>query len=244
MKRFVIYAFVGVFVVWALRILFPPSSHPEATRRMQCYNNIKQIVLALQNYHDDFGAFPPSYLADEERRPKHSWRVLLLPYLDAKDVYDQYRFEEPWDSPHNISLQDEIPPAFQCPSFVLDHRRQATNTPHFQCLTNYVVISDPSGIFDASNASQISDVTDGTSVTVLVAEVRNHAVHWLKPSDVSLDDIISDLIVSSDDSRANHTGGLLFGMADGSVQFISADTDVDSIRALVTKAGGERRHKF
>lgn len=244
MTRLVIYTFVCAFVLFALWVLFPSSSHPEANRRTQCHNNFKQVVLALQNYHDEFDAFPPAYIADESGRPKHSWRVLILPYLDAKDVYDRYRFEEPWSSSHNLSIQDEIPPAYQCPSFVRKHEHHAINAQHFKRLTNCVAISDPSGIFDASNSSRMSDVTDGTSNTVLVAEVRNRAVHWLEPSDVSLNDVISDLLVSSDASQANHEGGLLFGMADGAVVFIPAATDTEIVRGLVTKAGGEPRHKF
>jgi hypothetical protein len=244
MKRFVIYAAVSVFILLALTILLPSSSHPEATRRVECCNNVQRIVLALQDYHLEFGAFPPAYIADEHGRPKHSWRVLILPYLDAQKVYNQYRFDEPWSSPHNLSLQDDIPKVYQCPSFLLAHQRQATHSQHFQRLANYVAISDPSGIFDTSNSNRISDVTDGTSTTVLVAEVRNHAVHWLEPSDASVNDVISDLLVSSDASQANHAGGLLFGMADGGVTFIPADTDVDKVRGLITKSGGEPRQRF
>lgn len=244
MKRFVIYVAVSVFALLSLTMLLPSSSHPEALRRIECHNNVKRIVLALQDYHLEFGAFPPAYIADERGRPKHSWRVLILPYLGAKKVYNQYRFDEPWSSPHNLSLQDDIPNVYQCPSFVLANQRHAAHSQHFRRLANYVAISDPSGIFDTSNSNRLSDVTDGTSATALVAEVWNHAVHWLEPSDVSVNDIISDLLASSDEPQANHAGGLLFGMADGAVTFIPADTDIDTVRGLVTKSGGEPRHRF
>jgi hypothetical protein len=51
--------------------------------------------LALRNYHDRYGRFPPAYVADEHGRPTHSWRVLLLPWLDHRAIYDRYRFDEP-----------------------------------------------------------------------------------------------------------------------------------------------------
>jgi len=244
MKRFVIYTVVGVFVLLALKVLLPSLSHPEAYRLSECRNNFNQILIALHNYHDVFGTFPPAYIPDESGHPKHSWRVLILPYLDARDTYDRYRFEEPWSSPHNLSIQDEIPSAYQCPSFVREYQRHAISAEHFKRLTNCVAISDPSGIFHTWTPTRMSDVTDGTTATVLVAEVRNHAVHWLEPSDVSFNDVVSDLLVSSGVPQANHEGGLLFGMADGTVEFISADTDAEIIRGLVTKAGGEPHPGF
>src|SRR4051812_9073955 len=79
-----------------------PSTGPrEASKRTQCKNNLKEIALALHNYHEAYGCFPPAYIADKDGRPMHSWRVLILPYLDEKPLYLKYRFDEPWNGPHN-----------------------------------------------------------------------------------------------------------------------------------------------
>ena len=61
----------------------------EAARRSQCKGNLKQIGLALLNYHDTFGCFPPAYIADADGKPMHSWRVLILPYIDNAQLYNQ-----------------------------------------------------------------------------------------------------------------------------------------------------------
>ena len=87
----------------------------EAARRMQCTNNLKQIALAMHNYHDVHGSFPAAYIADENGRPMHSWRVALLPYLERSDLYNQYNFNEPWDSPGNLKVAEQLPQTYRCP---------------------------------------------------------------------------------------------------------------------------------
>ena len=62
-----------------ISLILPAMSYPrKAVWRAQCRNNLKQIGLALHNYHDTYESFPPAYIADENGRPMHSWRVLLL----------------------------------------------------------------------------------------------------------------------------------------------------------------------
>jgi hypothetical protein len=86
------------------------------SRPGKCVNNLKQIALALHNYHDDHGCFPPAYVADANGRPMHSWRVLILPYLEQKVLYDQYDFTEPWNGPNNSKLLATPPDTYGCPS--------------------------------------------------------------------------------------------------------------------------------
>ena len=60
----------------------------------------------MNNYEAQHGCFPPAYSVDKDGRPLHSWRVLLLPYLDEEELYKQLRLDEPWDSPHNKAVFD------------------------------------------------------------------------------------------------------------------------------------------
>jgi hypothetical protein len=88
-----------------LGLLLPAvQSARETARRMQCANNLKQISLAMLSYEQQYHSLPPAFVADKNGRPMHSWRVLLLPYLDCKPLYDAYHFDEPWDGPHNRAL--------------------------------------------------------------------------------------------------------------------------------------------
>src|SRR5579863_9248252 len=118
-KGFTLIELLVVIAIIAILVslLIPATQQArEAARRSQCKNNLKQIGLALHNYHDAFGSFPPAFVADANGKPMHSWRVLILPYLDQLPLYKEYNFSEPWDGPNNSRLLNRMPPAFSCPS--------------------------------------------------------------------------------------------------------------------------------
>jgi hypothetical protein len=111
--------FFGLFVCGGvlLALLLPAvQAAREAARRTQCSNNLKQIALAFHNYHDTYKTFPPAYIPDENGRPMHSWRVLILPFLEQQALYNMYNFDEPWDSPANAMVTSTAIPVFQCAS--------------------------------------------------------------------------------------------------------------------------------
>jgi hypothetical protein len=81
----------------------------------QCFDNAQQITSAFRAYNDRHGAFPPLHTVDEEGKPLHSWRVLILPFIDQKILYDQIRLDEPWDSDHNRRFHNQMPSLYKCP---------------------------------------------------------------------------------------------------------------------------------
>ncbi|QDU78053.1 hypothetical protein Pan97_51330 [Bremerella volcania] len=96
--KVVIIILVVVFGVMALlcagivvALLVPAIGQARmAAQRMQSQNNLKVIGLALHNYHDTYGTLPPAYIPDEDGQPMHSWRVLILPFVEANHIYAQY----------------------------------------------------------------------------------------------------------------------------------------------------------
>ncbi len=87
----------------------------EAARRAQCTNNMKQIMLAMHNYHSANNSLPRD-ITDKNGKPLLSWRVAILPYIEQNELYQKFKQDEPWDSPHNKELLKEMPIPFKCPS--------------------------------------------------------------------------------------------------------------------------------
>jgi hypothetical protein len=70
----------------------------------------------MVNYHDAHGRLPPAVVYGKDGKPLYSWRVLLLPYLDEQELYQQFQLDEPWDSPHNLQLLPRMPGFYAPPS--------------------------------------------------------------------------------------------------------------------------------
>jgi prepilin-type processing-associated H-X9-DG protein len=199
----------------------------EAARRSQCKNNLKQIGLALHNYHETYGCLPPAYITDESGKPMHSWRVLILPFLDASPLYNQYDFSEPWDGPKNSLLLARMPPVYACPS----HPGTGSYT------TNYAGVFGDACVFRGAEITRFADITDGTSNTLMVGESANANIPWMKPEDI---DVTAHPAMGDRDGFSSfHTGGAHFLFCDGSVRYISLSVDPDTLKALFTRNGAE-----
>ncbi len=198
-------------------------------------NNLKQIGLALRNYHEAFGCFPPSYLADENGQPMHSWRVLILPWLDQKAIYDQYRFDEPWDGPNNRKLHDLIVSTYACPS----HPRQDRST-------SYVAVVGPGTAWRGAAPMRLEAVHDGRDQTIWLAEVSEPSIHWMEPRDLEFDRMSFTINGSNDPAglSSRHPGGANVLLVDGAVRFLSGKLAPQWLRALLTVAGGEAVGEF
>lgn len=222
LKVFLLTAIVGVLIIFFLP---PVTRGREAARRTQCKNNLKQIGLALYIYQDDYGSFPPAYTVDEMGRPLHSWRTLLLPYLEQPALYGQIDLSKPWNDPVNAAAFETLVPSFQCP---------AANIPKNH--TTYLGVAGEDSCFHGSSSKAIADITDGTSNTLIVVEVPpDRSVPWMCPQDANEALIIG----SGDGSKFAHTGGFQALLADGSARFISANIDRSTLKALLTTSGNE-----
>ena len=166
---------LALLVTLACPCLLPAVSRArETARRMSCLYNLKQIALALHNYESDYGRFPPACITDDQGQPLHSWRVLLLPYLEGSVLYEAYDFNEPWDGPNNRKLADVALRTFSCP---VEADKPVTTT-------SYVAVVGPHTAWPGAQPSRFDDFTDGTSNTLLVVEVKGSGIHWMEPRDL------------------------------------------------------------
>lgn len=144
-------------------------------------NNLKQIALALHNYHDAYRHFPPAYSMGRDGSGKHpvSWRVLITPFIERNDIFQNYHFDEPFDSPHNQKVTADMPAVFARPI--------AGGDPESSRMTSVFAIlstdaKKPTG-FGRHKGTRISSFVDGTSNSILVVEAKRD-IHWAKPEDI------------------------------------------------------------
>lgn len=226
----VVESFVIVTLLYVLiALLLPAVSTPQgAARRSICGYNLKQVLLALHNYHDVYGSFPPACIVDDEGRPMHSWRVLLLPFLEQQALYDKYCFDEPWNGPNNGALAGVILSVYNCPS---DPSSPSSNT-------SYVLVTGKEAIWFEDRAPALSDIRDGTSSTIAVVEVANSGILWMEPRDLDIKEAMRGVNAPVGMCiRSAHRQGAQVGLADGAVHFLGDEISAKTLRALLTADG-------
>lgn len=218
-------AILGVLV--ALFLPATRSARP-AAYRTQCKNNLKQIGLALHNYHDTYHAFPPAYTVDENGKPLHSWRTLILPFVDQESLYNKLDLSKPWDDPANAEAFKARIPVYQCPSSPAD-----VSPAH----TTYMAVVTTNSCLRPTEPRLMSDITDNHGETLMVIEVNHdHAVHWMSPTDAD-ESLILGL---GPETKQAHSGGMNAAYVDGSVMFLSAASSSADRLARISIAGGEQ----
>jgi hypothetical protein len=198
----------------------------EPSRRSQCKNNLKQIGLALHNYKDEYHAFPPAYTVDADGRPLHSWRTLILPYLDQAALYNSIDLSKPWDDPVNAEACKTVIPVYSCPS----GRGPADHT-------TYLASVGANACFRPGVPRPASEITDGLSETLMIIEVPSDlSVPWMSPRDA--DEAL--VLRIGHESKLDHAGGLHAALCDGAVRFFSVTTPAEERRALISVAKGDK----
>jgi len=195
----------------------------QSANRAQSANNLKQIALAMHNYHDTYGHFPPQAIYSTEGKPLLSWRVLLLPYLEQDALYKQFKLDEAWDGPHNVKLLAQMPKLFA------DADVNTTEP-----VTVYQAFVGPGAFFEGTKGLQMpAEFPDGTSNTLLIVQAGK-PVPWTKPEDLPYDPN------KPLPKLGGHTpGGFNAAFCDGSVRFLRPKIQEPVLRALITRNGGE-----
>lgn len=192
----------------------------EAGRRASCLNKLHQIGLALMNYEATYRHLPPA--SGGAKGHPVSWRVAILPFMEYNSLYQQYRQNEPWDSPHNMALVKQMPKEFLCPS----------DSQAGEGETSYVMITGKNTIGGTPGSSGVSpsEIRNGASSTILVLEVHGLKIPWTEPRDITLDELVRRL--KAGDGRIGHLTGFNVAFADGSVRNINTTIDVELLRGL------------
>jgi hypothetical protein len=182
--------------------------------------------MALWIYQEKHGRLPPAVVYGEDGKPLYSWRVLLLPYIEEEALYNEFRLDEPWDSPHNLALLPRMPETYAPPP-----GKAGKMPPHHTVCHVFV---GPGAAFEGREGLRMpDDFPDSTSRTILVVEA-GPPVPWTKPEELPydpcgplprLDCIFKD--------------GFRAGLADCSVRWVRKDTSEATLRAAITRNGGD-----
>ncbi|MEW4561608.1 DUF1559 domain-containing protein [Bremerella sp. JC770] len=226
-----------------------------AADKANCSNSLKMICLALHNYHDFYFKLPPSMMNE------HSWRIRIDPFMHASPYYEAYRFEEPWNSEWNKTLEFRYLPGMktfdeeeleEIDLFELDPNAESLAHGRWQCplesnrkstLTTYLMPVGANAFGLPERGRSFDEITDSLSTTIAVAEYAGHDIQWLEPKDFDVETMsfrINDPNPEKMSISSHHPGGPLVGMADGSVRQLSPDLPPEVVQAMITINGGEK----
>lgn len=198
----------------------------ESARRNTSLCKMKGLMIGLQNHHDVRGRLPAS---GDKSKSQLSWRVRILPYLEEQELYEEFHLDEPWDSEHNRALIPRMPDAYCSPALY----DLAEGETVFLAVTGLGTAFE-----DGKKGLKFKELKDGTSKTVLVVEAdRDEAVIWTKPDDWEFDPTaptrgLGHLYQSKQTFFA--------GFADAHTEGVDINTRPESIKAMMTRDGGER----
>lgn len=203
----------------------PVAMLQENVARQQSMSNAKQIMLAMHMYYQQHRHLPAPGITDKQGRPLLSWRVAILPFIEQKALYDQFKLDQPWDSEHNAKLISRTPTAFG-----------DAGTPADPGKTRFRLPEIAGGAWEKRDKPlTFSAITDGTSVTIAFVQAPQHAaVPWTQPETFDLENGDPAAVLFGDEQQ------IITARFDGSVFVVAKDEmPAEKLRAWLTIAGGE-----
>jgi prepilin-type processing-associated H-X9-DG protein len=216
------------------------ESAREAAQCNHCYNNLKLLGLALDNYHASNKSLPPVYTLDELGAPLQSWRLFLLPYAATTGLgaFQGFNWSEPWDSRGNLQQAQVMQP--------ISHALYGCDTSAASSAnTDYVAVTGPDTVWRAGLGVRFEEITDGPENTILLIEMKNSGIAWNEPRDFDAQKLPAAQKLSVFlKSLSNHRHGLHVLFCDGHVEMLPFTIPLDQFEALLTKSGGEMIERF
>jgi hypothetical protein len=223
----IVVAIVAVVICAVMAYLVNDAKH--AVNQTLCISNLFKLKCALVEYDARHGSLPPAVMNGPGGQPAHSWRVLILPFLDSWEIngdliYRSYDMTKPWNDPKNRVLFKPVKESrFACPC----------GSEVYTTRTSYVVIVGEDTLFPPGRTVSISDVPLSVD-PILVLEITNSTIEWPEPRDLSIDDLAtagdSDTIALT----RPHAGAIRYITLQGQCGVLPADTSVNVIKQLAS----------
>lgn len=228
-RRLIFYA-VSLFVIAIVIGMLTPARRgvSEPARSVNCQNRMRELGIALANYAAEHGQLPPAYTRDELGKPLHSWRVLILPYIEEDELHRSIDLSKPWDHPDNAKARESTPRAFVC--------RSSQCPPGH---TTYLANAGAQGVLVPGNGNSLPANRGGAKKRIILFEVANEqSVEWMSPQDGDHHTLLRTLALP----RQQHGKTLNIVFDDGSAKSMSREElgSDDVIQSLFTGEGEEQ----
>ncbi|MHC4177455.1 MAG: DUF1559 family PulG-like putative transporter [Planctomycetota bacterium] len=215
----VVLAVLGVLLVGGF-LLFRRSARRAVWRATRA-NYLKQIGVGFHNFENANKHFPPAVRRDESGRPLCSWRLQLLPFMEA--IMIGIHYGKPWDDPVNRKVTGQLASVF---CFAADE----DSPDRFH--TNFVAITGPGTPLDEDQGCRIKNLD--MSDTILVIEIVESNTHWAAAGDLHIDRIPESITAGPDG------GGVHVLFANGEVWFLRREVPLADLKKFFTIEGAKR----
>jgi len=226
---------VGMAAFMVVMAVLGLDPHSVSARRVLCRNNLRYLALATYDYALAYGSLPPACAGDAADSPACSWRVRILPYLEAEHsaAYRRYNRSQPWDSQANACLLNTpfVQYFYACPS------DRAARRNH---MSSYCAVVGPNTLWPPDRGRRLNELSREDYKKILLLEVPQSNVVWMEPKDITMEEAVrlfrSGELVRSD----RHAGGLHYVTLGGESKPVSSigsvEEFVDLLQIHVTAA--------
>lgn len=210
------------------------SNRKRAATRMECLNNLHQLIIGIHNHAATHEGKLPAPISEIDQT---SWRVQILPYADATALYRAYHHDKPWNDPANEEYAKKWLKVYSCPSnpYLKDKKGRYYSA--------YAMLIGPETMFDGSRSLSLDELGEkkGLSNTAVLGEACGMNIVWNEPRDVDVAQVSAGINLpgktrgTSDGWLSSfHRDAANVAFADGSVHTLSANIDPKVLKALTT----------
>ena len=222
----------------------------EVARRATCQSNLRQIGLALAQYHQSLGTLPPGcsdwrpWRGSPDRK-NFAWSALLLPYVEQVNLSNAIDFDFPYDHPRNAAAAIVDLPLYLCPSARTKTQAREGRSDYGGLFGERILTQNNTnnGVFIYDQAFRFHDILDGLTNTLAAAEdTRGIEAQWINGRNIfeqsgGIND--PNAWIGDNEIRSHHVGGAMSLFCCGRVAYLSNSTDRNALAALITRASGE-----
>jgi len=239
---------LGVIAILVSLLLSAVQAAREAARKTLCKNNLRQVGLALHNYHDTHKTLPPGCLEwrawnSPRTHRQFAWSAMLLPFMEQQNLHQTIRWSEPYDAPANSTAATTDVSTYLCPSepdFIAGKGLISYGGIFGELIVDR---EQDDGLFVNDRAFRFRDVIDGLSNTLAVSEdVGGPDREWINGRNIF---VVAHGIndptawVGDNEIRSAHSAGAMALFADSRVLFVPESIDKHLLGKLITRAKQE-----